>query len=173
MDIIELKNIYPITMKEQRIWGFLRLLMGWIFLWPFLDKLFGFGIATKSAQAWVNGGSPTMGFLKLAAKGPFADFYHGLAGQPAVDWAFMLALLVLSLALFLGIGMQLAAAGGTLLLALIYTAALPPANNPFLDEHIVYAVVLIGLAFTHAGRTWGLGLRWISTPLVQHHRWLE
>ena len=37
----------------------LRLSLGWIFLWAFLDKMFGLGHETTSAQAWINGGHPT------------------------------------------------------------------------------------------------------------------
>ena len=40
-----------------------RLALGWIFLWAFLDKLFGLGHSTPSTGAWINGGSPTKGFL--------------------------------------------------------------------------------------------------------------
>src|SRR3712207_7355187 len=41
----------------------LRLALGWIFLWAFVDKLFGLGFATKAENAWIDGGSPTQGFL--------------------------------------------------------------------------------------------------------------
>lgn len=41
----------------------LRLSIGFVFLWAFLDKLFGLGYATPGARAWINGGSPTKGFL--------------------------------------------------------------------------------------------------------------
>src|SRR6059058_2844518 len=57
-----------------------RISLGWIFLWAFVDKLFGLGHETTSAQAWIHGGSPTFGFLKKGAAGPFADFYHSIAG---------------------------------------------------------------------------------------------
>ena len=42
----------------------LRLALGVEFLWAFVDKLFGLGYSTPSARAWLNGGSPTKGFLK-------------------------------------------------------------------------------------------------------------
>ena len=63
-----------------------RIALGWIFLWAFVDKLFGLGHETKSAQAWIHGGSPTLGFLKLGTKGPLADFYHGFAGATWPCW---------------------------------------------------------------------------------------
>ena len=78
--------------KTNYVWGLLRLSIGWIFLWGFIDKLFGLGFATKADSAWLAGGSPTFGFLKFAVKGPFAGFYHGLAGSAAVDWLFMAGL---------------------------------------------------------------------------------
>ena len=33
-----------------------RLSLGWVFLWPFLDKMFGLGHETPAAKAWINGG---------------------------------------------------------------------------------------------------------------------
>ena len=39
--------------------GAIRLSLGWVFLWAFLDKLFGLGHETTTAQAWIHGGSPT------------------------------------------------------------------------------------------------------------------
>jgi thiosulfate dehydrogenase [quinone] large subunit len=38
-----------------------------------------------------------------------------------------------------------------------------------MDEHLVYAVVLIGLAATHAGDTLGAGRTWARTQLVRRH----
>ncbi|MDV9177050.1 hypothetical protein R6V09_43855, partial [Streptomyces sp. W16] len=35
----------------------LRLLTGFVFLWAFLDKTFGFGYATASGKGWIDGGS--------------------------------------------------------------------------------------------------------------------
>jgi thiosulfate dehydrogenase [quinone] large subunit len=40
----------------------IRLALGWIFLWAFLDKTFGLGHETIAAKSWLNGGSPTKGF---------------------------------------------------------------------------------------------------------------
>src|SRR4051794_41579561 len=91
----------------------LRLALGWIFLWAFLDKLFGLGHETPSAGAWINGGSPTKGFLGKAVSGPFESFYHGFAGAAWADWLFMLALAGIGIALILGVGMRIAPTAGT------------------------------------------------------------
>jgi thiosulfate dehydrogenase [quinone] large subunit len=51
----------------------------------------------------------------------------------------------------------------------MWMASLPLENNLFMDEHLVYAVVLIGLAAAHAGDTLGAGRMWARTNLVRHH----
>ncbi|MEH1098275.1 hypothetical protein [Micromonospora sp. CPCC 205561] len=150
----------------------IRLALGWVFLWAFLDKLYGLGHGTASGGAWVNGGSPTAGFLGKATAGPFTGFYQSIAGSVVADVLFMAALLGIGAALLLGIGMRVAAAAGALLTVLMWTAVLPPASNPFMDDHLIYAAVLIVLALLGAGNTWGLGHTWAATPLVRRNPWL-
>jgi thiosulfate dehydrogenase (quinone) large subunit len=151
----------------------LRLALGWVFLWAFIDKLFGLGLATPDKGAWINGGSPTKGFLGNAVAGPFEGVYHSIAGAAWADWLFMLGLAGIGIALIAGIGMRLAAAAGGLLLVLMWTAVLPPENNPFMDDHLIYAGVLAVLALTAAGDTLGLGKIWARLPLVQRLPWLK
>jgi len=162
-------------------WGVSRIALGWVFLWAFLDKAFALGFATGRLEnggieffakdaAWLNGGSPTTGFLKFGTKGPFQDFYAGLAGHAWVDWVYMLSMVLIGLALILGIGTRLAAIGGIIWMALFYTAgAIWPENNPFLDQHVVYAIVLAGIAYVAAGQYLGLGKYWERVPLVQRY----
>nr|WP_062330315.1 DoxX family membrane protein [Herbidospora sakaeratensis] len=148
--------------RAGHVWAVARIALGWIFLWAFLDKLFGLGFATPGERSWLNGGSPTTGFLKGAADGPLGGLYGALAGHWWVDVLFMAGLLGVGAALILGIGMRAAAAAGTVMLVMMWGAALPLTTNPFLDDHIVYAIVLIGLAAADAGDTWGLGRRWAA-----------
>ncbi|NUR93018.1 MAG: DoxX family membrane protein [Nonomuraea sp.] len=147
------------------VWAIARISIGWIFLWAFLDKLFGWGFATPAAKSWLNGGSPTTGFLKGSTDHALGGFFSSLAGQAWVDWLFMLGLAGIGLALVLGIGTRVAAVTGTGLLVLMWAAELPLANNPFMDEHLIYAIVLIGLALANAGQTLGLG----NLPIVQRN----
>ncbi|MFD0899179.1 hypothetical protein [Actinomadura sediminis] len=149
------------------VWAAARLALGWVFLWAFLDKTFGLGHETPAAKAWVDGGSPTEGFLAHAPKGPFAGFYNDLAGLAWADWLFMLGLAGIGVGLILGIGMRVAVGAGALLLVMMWTAVLPPENNPFMDDHLIYAVLAIGLALVSAGDTLGLGRWWAETPLVR------
>ena len=120
----------------------LRLLMGFIFLWAFLDKTFGLGFATTADKAWILGGSPTSGFLTHAVVGPFATFFNSLAGVVLVDWLFMLGLLFVGVTLILNKYVKWGALAGIMMLILMYLALLFPENNPFVDDHIVYAVLL-------------------------------
>ncbi|MQA87583.1 MAG: DoxX family membrane protein [Streptosporangiales bacterium] len=166
----EVTNVETSTGAAARyLWAVARLSLGWVFLWAFVDKLFGLGNETPRAEAWINGGSPTEGFLGNAVEGPFAGFYGSFAGAAWADWLFMIGLAGIGLALILGIGVRVAAAAGALLLVLMWTAVLPPANNPFMDDHLIYAMVLIGLALVKAEDTLGFGRTWGRTKLVQDY----
>lgn len=156
----------------RRVFAFARIAIGWMFLWAFLDKTFGFGFATEGEGAWIEGGSPTSGFLELETQGPLAEFFQGLAGQAWVDWLFMVGLLGIGLALMLGIGVRIAAVTGATLLVLMWAATLFPDSNPFMDDHLVYALVLVGLAWSANGETWGFGRSWRQTSLVQRFPFL-
>jgi thiosulfate dehydrogenase [quinone] large subunit len=160
-------------------WAAARILLGFVFLWAFVDRVFAFGFPTGStvsgalhkSAAWIYGGSPTSDFLAHQTVGPFAGWFSGLAGQPWVDWVFMSSILVIGLALVLGVGMRLASIGGGVLLALIYLAAVPWAkagvSNPIVDANVIYLVLLFGLNEVDAGDKLGFGLRWRSTRLVE------
>jgi thiosulfate dehydrogenase (quinone) large subunit len=156
--------------KTHYVFGLLRLVMGFIFLWAFVDKLFGFGFSTTPDKAWLKGVSPTSGFLQFGVHGPFAVFYQSLAGVPLVDWMFMLGLLFIGLAFMTGIFMRPAGSVGVVMLFLMYTAVgLSPAQNPFIDEHIVYILVMILLVLVNSGQYLGLGRWWSDTSFVQKY----
>lgn len=164
--------------KIDYIWGALRICLGFIFLWAFLDKFFGLGFATcrdesgsltvGCSQAVISGGSPTEGFLRFATEGPLASFYQSLAGNGFIDFIFMIALLGLGVALILGIGMKIAAIGGVLLLVMMWSASWPPDNNPIISDHIVYSIALVGLLTVNDNQKLGLGKRWSRVKLVRN-----
>jgi len=160
--------------KLNYVLGLLRLSMGFIFFWAFIDKLFGLGFATTPEKALFTGGSPTAGFLQFGVHGPFAEFFQGLSGIPLVDWLFMLGLLFVGVSLVLGIFMKLGGYTGILMLILMYTAAgLSPENNPFLDDHIIYIFVILSLMLINSGEYLGLGKWWGNTLLVQKYKFLK
>ena len=157
----------------------LRIAFGITFLWAFFDKLLALGFHTGYDEqgnldrfgdaAWINGGSPTEGFLSFAVpeNNPFKDLFTALAGQAWVDWLFMLGLLGIGIALLTGAGMRIGTTAGAVMYALMYLAALPLENNPVVDDHLVGVIVMVVLLLAHAGRTWGLGRWWESVGLVQ------
>lgn len=171
------------TGTAGRIMAALRISMGLLFLWAFADKAFGWGYATPSAKAWVNGGSPTEGFLSRVNVGPFADTLRSWAGQAWADWLFMVGLLGIGVAVLAGVGLRIAAVAGTAMMLLMWVAEWPldrvneageptMSTNPLIEYHVIYAIVLIVLAATYAGNTWGIGRQWASLRLVRKQRWL-
>lgn len=159
--------------KEEYVWAAARISLGWVFLWAFLDKLLGLGYATESADAWVNGGSPTTGFLTYATSGPLSGLYEGMAGNAAVDVAFMAALLVIGVSLIIGVGNRLAGFGGAALMLMMWSARIPPEQNPVVDQHIIYMIVLLGIAFVMPGKWLGLGKWWSEQSIVKRFPILE
>ncbi len=158
--------------KKNYILAIIRIVMGWIFLWAFLDKTFGLGVSTLREKSWLAGNSPTSGFLS-SLKGPFAFFYNNLTGNLFVDWIFMIGLLLIGISLILGIFNKLATYSGSLLMLLMYTAVMPSKNNPLIDEHIIYLLILLLLNFFRAGDYFGLRKKWSKTSFVKKFRFFE
>jgi thiosulfate dehydrogenase [quinone] large subunit len=172
-----------LTTTAAKALAVLRISTGFVFLWAFLDKTFGLGYSTPSAKAWIHGGSPTLGFLKSIDVGPFQSTYHAIAGTWWANWLFMVGMLAVGIALIAGIGLRIAAGAGALIMAMMWFAEFPFAQhtasgaasgstNPITDYHFIYAAVLVVIAATYAGYTWGLGRWWARQPFVQKHRWL-
>jgi thiosulfate dehydrogenase [quinone] large subunit len=159
--------------KWKYFWTVLRISTGFIFLWPFLDKLFGFGISTAPGKAWINGVSPVSGFLVHGTTGPFAGIFQSMANSSLVAWLFMLGLLFVGLTMILGIKMKLGAITGTVMLFLMWLAELPITTNPFLDEHWFFAFALIASTLTHSGDYFGLGKWWKGLKVVKKYPILE
>jgi thiosulfate dehydrogenase [quinone] large subunit len=162
----------------RRALAILRLGTGFIFLWAFLDKTFGLGFSTPIERAWINGGTPSQGFLKSdSVVGPLKEFFASIA-SPLTDWLFMAGMLGIGLAVILGIGLRISAVAGTVIMVLMYLAEWPFAvntgsTNPLVDYHIVYALALIAVAATLAGDTWGFGRQWRALPVVRDQAWLR
>jgi thiosulfate dehydrogenase [quinone] large subunit len=170
---------HPLTFRHY-FWAVVRIAMGLIFLWAFFDKLLGLGFATcrDSAtnvvtymcdNAWVNGGSPTFGFLTYGVHGPLASFYNSLASSVLIEWLFMLGLAFIGFTLTFGIMVRLGGLSGSLLLLMMWTSLLPPENHPFIDDHIIYAFVMLGFVFVHTCKHLGLGKWWTSLSFVKNN----
>jgi thiosulfate dehydrogenase [quinone] large subunit len=167
----------------RKVLAVARIVIGFTFLWAFVDKLFGFGFATPSSRAWIHGGTPAQGFIK-GIDGPFHDTFQVFA-NPFGDWLFMAALLGIGVAMIAGAGLRIAAAAGTLLMVFMFMAEWPAATalvdgksvsgstNPIVDSHWHEALLLIISAVTLAGDTWGVGKWWGSLDIVKKHRSLR
>ncbi len=184
----EIKMAQAVTLKNKTaavgFWAlsFARISLGFIFLWAFLDKLFGFGFSTcrdsvtdtvsvGCDQAWAQGGSPTEGFLN-SATGPFESWFEALAGQAWVDWLFMIGLAGIGIGLLLGLALRFSALAGSVLLLLIWAAVLWPAENPVISEQIVYIFVLVAIAAFARYQKLSFGRWWQKLPVVRKSRWL-
>ena len=110
----------------RKVLAVARVVIGFTFLWAFVDKLFGFGFATPSSRAWINGGTPAQGFIK-GIEGPFHDVFQIFA-NPVGDWLFMAGLLGIGVAMITGAGLRIAAAAGTLLMVFMFMAEWPAAT---------------------------------------------
>ncbi len=155
--------------KGMWAWTLLRLLIGWSFLWAFLDKMLGLGFATCRLEdgaidfgcdaAMMNGGSPTYGFLNFATQGSHTGGLFDWMAPSApdainfADVGFMAVLLLGGVALMLGIGVRLAAVGGAILMAFMFLATdVFPENNPINSSHVIEMTAFLGVAFVGAGR---------------------
>lgn len=136
----------------------LRLSLGWIFLWAGADKLY--------SQA--SGSSATAGYLQFATFGPLEGFFQSLAGSAIVEGLVVWGLLLIGIALILGAMTRVAAISGAVMMVLFYASAMPPAHNPFMDDHIVYALLLVFLGVIGAGRFLGMDGIIGKTGLVRH-----
>jgi thiosulfate dehydrogenase [quinone] large subunit len=124
----------------------LRLAMGWIFIWSGFDKL----ITNFSAT----------GFLVNGTSGPLKDTFVRMGESqtainvidPLVIWGQILIGFSLVLGIFTRFGLLMA----SLMVFMFYLAQLWPANNPFLDDHIIYMAVFALLGALGAGRILGL-----------------
>jgi thiosulfate dehydrogenase [quinone] large subunit len=165
------------TATGRRTLAVLRIATGFIFLWAFLDKTFGLGYSTPRAAAWINGGTPSQGFLKSpAVVGPFKPFFAAIA-SPTTDILFMIGMIAVGVAVILGIGLRISAVAGTIILLFMYLAEWTfgpnaASTNPVVDYHIIFALSLIVVAALSAGDAWGLGRTWKRLSVVQNHRWL-
>lgn len=124
-----------------------RVLFGWVFFWA--------GITKVLDPEW-----SAKGYL-LGAK-TFSGFYEWLASPANIGWVNLLnewGLTLIGVSLILGIGVKFAAVAGTLMMLLYWFPVLsfPYAEHGFLvNDHIIYAAVLILLKKFNAGAYFGL-----------------
>ncbi|MFA7286829.1 MAG: DoxX family protein [Patescibacteria group bacterium] len=138
---------------QTKLLVLLRVTLGALFVYTGLLKLF--------TPGWSAAGY-------LAGAKNFTALYAFL-GQPGIiEWVSLInewALTLLGVALITGLFLRVAAPLGALLM-LLYYAVLPfPFQSPnsfLIDEHIIYALVLLVLASANAGRHLSIQALWRS-----------
>ncbi len=169
----------PVVRSEtgRKILAALRIVIGFNFFWSFLDKLLGLNYNTAAESAWIQGGSPTQGYLMGASDGWLGPVWEAVAGSVVIDTLFMLALLGLGVAALTGAGLRIAAVAGVLLSVGFYLSQLPleagAATNPVTTSHWYYFLLFLLFPFLDAGRTWGVANIWERFSIVQKNPWLR
>ena len=132
---------------DKKVLAALRIALGWLFFYA--------GITKVIAPAW-----SAKGYL-LGAK-TFTGFYAWLASDgvlPVIDFLNKWGLTLLGAALILGLFVRLASLLGAGMMVLYWLPGLsfPYVEHGYLvDEHIVYALVLLYFAVKRVGRWYGL-----------------
>jgi thiosulfate dehydrogenase (quinone) large subunit len=161
----------------RKVLAALRIVVGFNFLWSFLDKALGLNYTTPAENAWFSGGSPTQGYLMGASDGPLGGMWETMAGNPVIDTLFMLALFGLGIAALFGAGLRVAAVAGMVLASFFYLSQLPleagAATNPVTTSHWYYFLMFPLFALLDAGRTWGVAGIWERVSIVRKAPWLR
>jgi thiosulfate dehydrogenase [quinone] large subunit len=96
----------------------------------------------------------------------FTGFFQSLTQPsvlPLINFVNEWGLTLLGISLILGVFVRISAPLGAVLMLLYYFPVLngwyPNAHSFIVDDHIIYAVVLLVLAAYNAGSVWGLGMR--------------
>jgi len=135
----------------------MRLAMGWIFVWSGFDKLLG---------DWTSAG-----FLVNSTKGPleawFVDLGTNSAAVDVIDGLVIWGQILIGIALILGVATRFTLFWAGAMIFMFYIAQFPPAQNPFLDEHIIYIGVFLLLGALGAGRILGLDALVERLPFVR------
>jgi thiosulfate dehydrogenase [quinone] large subunit len=129
--------------KASLITFFLRIALGWLFLYAGLEKLTAVG------------GFSAKQFL-LNLHGPFSAFFLPLAGNPIVDNLVVWGEILIGVCLILGLLVRFAAFWGIIMMFLFYFAQYPPKNAFIFDDHIIYILILFFFIVSNAGHFYGL-----------------
>lgn len=158
--------------KGEIILSILRIALGWLFMWPFFDKLFGLGFRTPAGGAVIDGVSPSS-YVVYQTGGVFGDLFNSLAGNAFIDVLFMFALIAIGISLIFGIASKLGTLGASLFFITMYLIQVPPLDNPLIDYHIICLLAILAVYFLGGFRKLSLYEKWTSLWIVKRFPILE
>jgi len=141
----------------------LRVSIGWLFFYAGWSKVVTFFTA---AEDWT-----AAGFLSHLP-GPFASMFSGMAGSALVDYLNAYGLLLVGAALILGVLVRWSALWGVVIMVLYYLASFPAEHAYVVEDHFIFALVLVVLAAVGAGRFWGLDKVIEESSFAKSNPWL-
>jgi len=149
------------TKKQEWILFLVRVSMGWVMFYAGITKV-------------LNPNWSAAGYLNNAKT--FASFFKWLASPnilPVINFINEWGLTLLGISLILGIAVKISSMLGAALMLLYYFPVLTfphiGANSYIIDDHIIYALVLILLAKFSAGRIMGLDAWCSNLPICQKY----
>ena len=138
--------------------AFTRITMGWL--------MFYAGITKVMDPQWT-----AAGYARSAKT--FTGLYEFFASTEQIsliNFVNKWGLTLLGISLILGIGVRLSSSLGAILMIFYYLPALQfpyvGEHSYIVDEHIIYALLMIYFAIVRAGRYWGLE-KWFSDTLLK------
>ena len=148
--------------SERALIVFFRLAMAWTFLYAASHQVF---VSGWSVAGFLNSTKTFHGVYSL---------FTGPAIAPVLTFLVAYGHLLIGLSLLVGLMVRVSASFGIALMLLYWTAHMDfpyisNANNFLLDEHIVYAGILVYLIVKHAGHVWGLDSWAEKLTFVEHN----
>ena len=148
----------------------LRIMMGWV--------LFQGGIVKLLDSGWT-----AAGFLTHAIPegNPFMSQFANMAGSPIIDFLVPWGLTLTGLGLMLGALVRWNAFWAAFMMIMFWAASLtgglaqglPLEHGWFIDDHIVYAVLLFAIGALGAGRIFGADGAIEEFEVVKNNAWLK
>lgn len=139
----------PNTVGEKAFILCLRLLMAWTFLYPGIHQVLA---PNFNVAGFLSHTKTFHGFFAVFTTPVMAQLTSALVGYGH---------LLIGLSLLMGVAVRLGASLGALLMVLYWMAHMDwpyieNQTNFIIDQHLVYAGLLLWLAAVRAGRIWGV-----------------
>lgn len=161
-----MSNLSSDSSAEKGLILFFRLTMAWTFLYAASHQVF---VPDWSVVGFLNHTKTFHGLFSLFTTPTMA---------PITTFMVEYGHLLIGLSLLTGLMVRVSASFGVFLMIIYWMAHMDwpfisNTNNLILDEHIVYAGILVFLVVKHAGHVWGLDAWVEKLKFVQDHPGLK